>query len=190
MILTHYLGFFNMRRLLINIHLYLAAFLAPMLLLVAISGGLYLLSIKGEVTRESVTLPAGSLLDASAPTLAADVRALLADAGVAHEFEYLRIGGNKIVTRPTSREHYQFDIGAAGVTATRNTPDLQARMMELHKGHGPGLFKDFQKVLAVGLMFIVLSGLWLGLSAPGLRNKTLLSSVAGLVVFAGLVFLA
>jgi hypothetical protein len=178
-----------MRRLLINIHLYLAAFLAPMLVLVAISGGLYLLNIKGEVSRESVTLPAGSMLDTKASTLEADVRALLAEAGIDHEFEYLRVGGNKVVTRPTSRQHYQFDLSATGLTATRNTPDLQGRMMELHKGHGPGLFKDFQKVLAVGLMFIVLSGLWLGISARGLRNKTLLSTAAGLIVFVVVAFL-
>lgn len=177
-----------MRRLLINIHLYLAAFLAPMLLLVAISGGLYLLNIKGDVTRESVTLPAGSMLDTNAPTLEADVRALLVEAGIDHDFEYLRVGGNKVVTRPTSREHYQFDLNAVGLSATRNTPDLQGRMMELHKGHGPGLFKDFQKVLAVGLMFIVLSGLWLGLSARGLRNKTLLSTAAGSIVFVVVAF--
>jgi uncharacterized iron-regulated membrane protein len=179
-----------MRRLLINVHLYLAAFLAPMLLLVAVSGGLYLLNIKGEVTREAVVLPAGSNLDTEATTLEADVRALLAEAGIAHEFEYLRISSDKVVTRPTSREHYQFNLAATGLTATRNTPDLQGRMMELHKGHGPGLFKDFQKVLSVGLMFIVLSGLWLGISARGLRNKTLLSTIAGLIVFLGVVFLA
>ncbi|MFT7125066.1 MAG: putative iron-regulated membrane protein, partial [Candidatus Azotimanducaceae bacterium] len=71
-----------MRRLLINVHLYLAAFLAPMLLLVAVSGGLYLLNIKGEVTREAVVMPAGSNLDTEAPTLEADVRALLAEAGI------------------------------------------------------------------------------------------------------------
>ncbi|MFT6839599.1 MAG: putative iron-regulated membrane protein [Candidatus Azotimanducaceae bacterium] len=179
-----------MRRLLINVHLYLAAFLAPMLLLVAVSGGLYLLNIKGEVTREAVVMPAGSNLDTEAPTLEADVRALLAEAGITHEFEYLRVSSNKVVTRPTSREHYQFNLAATGLTATRNTPDLQGRMMELHKGHGPGLFKDFQKVLSVGLMFIVLSGLWLGISARGLRNKTLLSTIAGLIVFLGVVFLA
>jgi hypothetical protein len=37
-------------------------------------------------------------------------------------------------------------------------------------------------------MFIVLSGLWLGLSARGLRNKTLLSTAAGSIVFVVVAF--
>ena len=39
------------RKTLITIHMYLSAFFAPMVLLVAISGGLYLIGIKGSVER-------------------------------------------------------------------------------------------------------------------------------------------
>ena len=43
------------RKLLITIHMYLAAFFAPAVLLVAISGGLYLIGVKGEVEQETIT---------------------------------------------------------------------------------------------------------------------------------------
>ena len=43
-----------MRNFWISLHLYAAAFLAPLLLFVAISGGLYLVGIKGTVTSTPV----------------------------------------------------------------------------------------------------------------------------------------
>jgi hypothetical protein len=42
------------RKLLITIHMYLAAFFAPAVLLVAISGGLYLAGVKGNVEQETI----------------------------------------------------------------------------------------------------------------------------------------
>ncbi len=171
------------RRFWINTHLYLAALFAPMLLLVAISGGLYLVGVKGSVAKTTVALPAVASLDSQSQTLEADVRALLSDAGIAHDFEYLKVAGNTLYTRPTSKTHYELNITASGVSATKNTPDLQKTLIELHKGHGPTLFKTFQKLLAVGLLIVVLSGLWLGLTASGLRNTTLGFSGLGLVLF-------
>lgn len=172
-----------MRRLWINLHLYVAAFLAPMFLLVAISGGLYLLGYKGNVVQSELTLPTGTVLDPDSPSLEDDVRTLLNNADVDLAFEYLKIGGNSITTRPTSRVHYVFTVRDGVVTASRNEPDLQKSMIELHKGHGPTLFKQFQKVLAVGLLFVVLSGMWLGFSSGRLRMKTLAASGGGLVIF-------
>ncbi len=171
------------RRFWINTHLYIASLFAPMLLLVAISGGLYLIGIKGSVTKSGVTLPATAHLDSGSASLEADVRALLAGAGIAHEFDYLKVAGSTLYTRPTSKVHYEFQLGESGVTATQNTPDLQKTLIELHKGHGPTIFKTFQKFLAVGLLIVVLSGLWLGLTASGLRGTTLGLSGIGLVLF-------
>ncbi len=171
------------RRFWINIHLYLAALFAPMLLLVAISGGLYLIGIKGSVAKSPATLPATASLDLASASLEADVRTLLSNAGIEHQFEYLKVAGSTLYTRPTSRVHYEFRVGADAVSATENTPDLQKTLIELHKGHGPSIFKTFQKLLALGLLIIVLSGTWLGLTASGLRTTTLGLSGVGLVLF-------
>jgi len=177
-----------LRRLWINLHLYTAAFLAPMLILVATSGGLYLLGIKGTVEKMPVETMAAHSIDPGSETLESDVRQLLTSLGLEHDFEYLKQSGGTLVTRPTSRIHYEMQTSPLKVT--RIEPDLQKRMIELHKGHGPLMFKTFQKVLAVGLLFIVLSGLWLGLSSAGLRIKTLAASGLGLTVFALLVLVA
>ena len=176
------------RALFITIHMYLASFFAVFVLLVAISGGLYLAGVKGSVERQSVyEKPAGAaelqaqLKDAGA--LEASVQALLAEAGIEdYDFEYVKVKGNTLYTRPTSRLHYVIDLGAV-VTVTEARPSLQAAMMELHMGHGPGTFKTFQKFFALGMVFIIVSGLWLGLSSERLRVKTLGVAGAGAVVF-------
>jgi len=171
------------RSLWINIHLYIAALFAPVFVLVGISGGLYLIGIKGSVSQTPVSLAANVVLDAKSATLADDVRQVLAAADIDHSFEYIKVSGNRLYTRPTSKVHYEFSLNDGGVTATRNQPDLQKRMIELHKGHGPTAFKTLQKFVAVGLVITVLSGLWLGLSAPALRAKSLGLSGAGLLLF-------
>ena len=176
------------RTLFVTIHMYLSAFFAAFVLLVAFSGGLYLVGVKGSVEKETVyEAGAGAaalnaaLKDADA--LKSGVEALLLDAGVeAYEFEYVKVKGSTLYTRPTSRTHYVIGLGD-GVTVTRAEPSLQAAMMELHMGHGPGIFKTFQKFFALGMVFIILSGLWLGLSSARLRPRTLAAAGAGGLVF-------
>lgn len=172
-----------MRRTWINVHLFIAAFFAPIVLMVAASGGFYLIDYKGNVEKTPLELPAGASLDLDAPALEQDVRALLAAAGEEADFEYLRMGSGGFVTRPTSTTHYQFSVGADGVTATRNEPSLVAAIIELHKGHGPGLFRSQQIVLAVALLLMVISGVVTGLMAPAFRNRTLATMGVGAVVF-------
>ena len=50
-------------------------------------------------------------------------------------------------------------------------------------GHGPGAYKTYQQVFAAGMLFIMLSGLWLGLSSVRLRASTALISGSGLALF-------
>lgn len=172
------------RKLLITIHMYLAAFFAPAVLLVAISGGLYLAGIKGEVAQETIYNSATATIDTQSTTLKADVTALLAEAGVeSYNYEYVKVNGANLYTRPTSSDHYIIKLKDSGVEVLHARPSLQSRMIELHKGHGPAAFKTFQKVFAVALIFIILSGLWLGISAARLRRSTLLTTAAGALAF-------
>lgn len=175
------------RSLFISIHMYLSAFFAVFVLLVATSGGLYLLGVKGTVAKE----PVYTGLDASALTTALDdpgelkraVADLLAEGGVdGYDFEYVKVKGSTLYTRPTSRAHYVIELGDE-VSVTRAEPSLQAAMMELHMGHGPTAFKTFQKFFAGGLIFVILSGLWLGLSSSRLRGRTLAACGVGAAAF-------
>ena len=51
-------------------------------------------------------------------------------------------------------------------------------------GHGPVAYKTYQKIFAAGMLFIILSGLWAGLSSTKLRGPTAAVAGGGLLVFA------
>lgn len=175
------------RALFITIHMYLSAFFAIFVLLVATSGGLYLLGYKGSVDTTPVYSSAedpglGALLD-DAEALDSAVADLLGQAGVSdYSFDYVKVKGSTLYTRPTSRVHYVIELGE-GVAVSRAEPSLQAAMMELHMGHGPVAFKSFQKFFAAGMILIILSGLWLGLSSTRLRIRTAAAAGFGAVAF-------
>ena len=171
-----------MRELWINLHLWVAAFFTPILLIIAISGGLYLVGVKGTTVDTAVSLPADTKLDPKSSNLKADVDALLRKAGIEHSFEYIKKSGSTLTTRPTSRTYYVLNVTEEGVQATRAVPDLQKRLIELHKGHGPLAFKWLQRITAIGLIFAVLAGLWLALSERELWRHGAIATGAGLVV--------
>ena len=171
------------RNTLIKAHLYLAAFVAPFVFLVAISGGLYLIDIKGSYATTPVALPEGATIDPDSPTLKEDFSSLLSNAGVDHNFGYVKKDGNTLTTRPTSRTNYKITINEDGLEMQKQVPSFQKRMIELHLGHGPILFKQFQRLMAVGVLLIVTLGLILGLTAANLRISTLVTTGAGLLVF-------
>jgi hypothetical protein len=171
-----------MRKKIMLLHLIIASLITPMVLLVSISGGLYLSGYKGAVTSVDVDLPVGAQLDFESKDLEGNVRRLIKSAGIEHDFEYLKVSNNAIQTRPTSRVYLEFQQRDS-LTLTAQTPNLQKTLIELHKGHGPTLFKLYQKFCAVGLILILLSGVYMGLASRGLRTKTLISLLLGLGLF-------
>lgn len=181
----------KLRKTLINLHLLFAGFLAPAFLLMAISGGLYLIGNKGEFKAVPIELPVGAALDFKSPTIEADVKALLATAGIDHKFGYVKDRGpSKIHLRPTNRTYLEFVQTPQGLKASRVTPNFQGSMIELHKGHGPKLFKTYQKIVAIGLIGVVFGGVLVGLLARVYRRKTLTALAVGTLLFLILALLA
>ena len=173
----------KLRKYLVLAHLWLAGIMAPAFALHAISGGLYLMDIKGKAATERVSLPSGADLDFKSATLEADVRALLTQANLNHDFEYIRSRGTVIQLRPTSKTYLEFKQTPQGLTASRVKPDTVRSMMELHKGHGPQIFKSYQKLVALLLLGVVLGGILVGLLAKAYRRQTTIAVVMGIVIF-------
>jgi hypothetical protein len=173
----------GMRKKILSLHLLLASFMAPAFIMVAISGGLYLIGIKGANIESEVRVPEQFSLDLDSNELEQDVRNIVAQLNLNINFEYLRIRGSSITTRPTSREFLRLSVTDDGLRIKRVSPNLQSSLMELHKGHGPTLFKTYQKLVAVALMFVMLSGLWMGISNKMMRKKTLITATIGLATF-------
>lgn len=173
------------RKTLVSIHLYLAAFFAPFVIMVAISGGLYLAGVKGSLDSEIIFSGERAPLNTTAPDLQEQVSALLAGVGVGdYRFEYIKVKGDTLYTRPTSRAHYVIRQGEGQMEISAASPSPINALVELHKGHGPGLFKQVQKAFSLGLLIVMLSGLWLGLASPTLKIRTLALSMAGTIIFA------
>lgn len=171
------------RRVIISLHLYLAAFFAPVLLIMAISGLLYLMDIKGSVESTQIYSGEAKQLSLGADNAAEQIEQWLEQNNIDHSFDYLRGNDRRAVTRPTSKTHYLFSIEDNQLTVTQREPDLIYTIIELHKGHGPIWFRYFQHLMAVGLLFIVLSGFWLGISSPALKKPTWAVTGGGLAVF-------
>lgn len=173
----------KIRKYLVLAHLWLAGIMAPAFALHAISGGLYLMNIKGEAATERVALPVNSQLDFTSATLEADVRALLKQANIKYNFEYVKNRGSVIQLRPTSKTYLEFKQTPQGLSATRVKPNTIRSMMELHKGHGPQLFKTYQKLVALFLLGVVFGGIFVGLLSKAYRRQTGIAVVIGFVVF-------
>lgn len=171
------------RTLLIKLHLYLSAFFSAAIILVAVSGGLYLIGIKGSVEQAPVNILDGGRTLMADPSRDAVSQALNRAGVSGFEFEYVKQKGAQLITRPTTRPFYTLDIQEDEITVRYNEPSLQKRMIELHMGHGPTAYKRYQQVFAAGMLFIMLSGLWLGLSSARLRLSTALISGSGLITF-------
>jgi hypothetical protein len=148
----------------------------------AVSGGLYLLDIKGSMEKGETIVLEGVTIDDTGDK-SAQVKKLLEQANLSNDFEYLKDRGAVMQTRPTSRDHYEIKTTGNRVEITPVSPDLVAAMMELHKGHGPGLFRLLEQIMALGLILTLLTGLIVGLQSPLLKTRTVGFTAAGIFVF-------
>lgn len=176
------------RNFLVKCHLWAAGLLAPLFILVAYTGASYLLDFKGEVAETPLALPAGTTLDADSPTIEEDIRKVLAASGADVSFESVRGRAGSLTTRPTSRTFASFEQKDGVWTATLNEPNLQYALIELHKGHGPALYRWYQVLAAVTLFLVVLGGLVVGWMAPGYRRATSIGLAIGTATFGLLAF--
>lgn len=172
----------QLRRLLIWLHLAFASFTLPFLLLVAVTGALYVNGSKGSVSSAAIELPSGTSLDMKSDSLKADVKTLLKAQGVDVRVQKLKISGNTIITRPSSEPYAELKVSSTGVEGKLQTPDLHRKLVELHKGHGPKAFKLYQTLAAITLIFVSLGGVLIGLLMPAYRNYTIGLTTLGTII--------
>ena len=147
----------------IKIHLALASLFLPFLLLIPLSGGLYLIDQKGEQIKTEAFK-----VDVPVPSENPDdfFRQQFNERGLDFDFEYIRVNGNDLTFRPSSRVHYMASKSESGATVYKLEPDLIRRLMEIHKGHGPKLIKWLQTGFALAIILVTLSGVYLAINVP------------------------
>ncbi len=177
------------RKQIINIHLILATFFAPLLLIIGISGGLYLVGIKGEIKQQIIYQDSNQEFDFASKDRLQQIQHFLKKQKINYDFEYAVNDWNYAKTRPTSKEYYVFKLDNELLTVTKHSPNFIASLVELHKGHGPKLFRILQILLAIALFFILLSGISLALLSANYKNRTIYISALSSLFFVLIILL-
>lgn len=167
----------------IKIHLYISAFFAPFIFLMAFTGVSYLLDFKGNEKKDFIKEISYEQINEFNDE---NVKKVLAEIDPNYKFEYLKTAGNSISTRPYTRTYYSFEKKAEIIALYKHTPDFLRSIIEVHKGHGPMALKWLERFMGIGLFLITISGMWLAFSLQRDRKITLVLSSLGLAVLGSL----
>lgn len=184
-----------MHRLLVRWHMFVAAFLFPAILMFLLTGALYTWGIKGDyvvsdydivlaapltddpVALRQATEKALGERDLAVPTGGSSVK----KTGDTVQFEWT--GSNRDVVLETK------SMANKAKLTVRET-GWHRFFVQLHKAKGGTLFKAYAAVVALGLLFLVTSGLLVAFRVPHMRRTAIGASIAGLVTFAGIAALS
>lgn len=175
------------RMLIIKIHAFLACFILPMATLYFIGGGLYSYDIEGDIDKQVYQLPLASPF---APDLA-QLSVLARSALLERELVQPR-GEPSIKEKKGAYEYRWGDLKRLVVIKPTDDP-LQveliyrtrsplAQVMRVHRAEAGTLAMMFSIGLAIALIVILASGVFLALGLPKLRRTAMLSLGAGLLV--------
>lgn len=162
---------------LIKIHLALASFFLAFLVIMPISGTGYLLGFKGE-TSKKLAFTTSTKLENNKDYFKSELKKQNID----FHFEYIKNKGNSYILRPSNREHYVAVKNQDSVGFYLYQPNLMAKLVELHKGHGPTLFKRLETIFGVGLILVTLSGLYLIFGLQRYYKLVAISFGSGLII--------
>lgn len=89
-----------------------------------------------------------------------------------------------LTTQPEYKTHYRVTVHPDGeLVMEKRSPDLQRRLIGLHRGEAQAPFILLQYAMAIGLLVLLGLGLYLGLTHWQLRWLTAAAAASGLVVF-------
>lgn len=182
------------RLFLTKLHLVLAAFMFPAVLMFLATGALYTWGSKGAWHEETVAVTLDQPLASDEALLKQIALAELARRGLPAP------SGTASVSEagePASLE-WSGARSEASVKATDNPlvaevtvkqASFHRWLVQLHKAKGSTFFKAYATLLAGVLFLLVLSGVVMGLQSAPLRRLTIGSSLAGAGAFVGFVLL-
>lgn len=178
------------RKWIIQLHLILASLFMPFLLLMPITGILYLLGEKGS--EEKTLIGSVELKPEQLSSLNGDLslavplfKVFFEEQNINYDFESIKkLSAQEFNFRPSTREYYNLKITSNNSTATltRVNPDLLKKLIEVHKGHGPQALKIFEIAFGIGLLLTTISGLWLAWTIKAYRTATLGSFAVGSLI--------
>ena len=158
----------------LKVHLILVGLFFPLLIIIPLSGTLYLLGCKGETTKTEVFVSK----DAFTKDIT-DLKKVLSSNSIDYSFEYVKDKGNYVVLRPSTRVHYEVHNSPEGMKFIKVNPNWIKILQELHFGHGPKFVKTLQIIFGSAFFLVLLSGLVLMANLKGMAVWFLISSGIG-----------
>lgn len=169
------------RKQILNVHLYLALFFLPFLLLMPISGGSYLLGIKGE--RETIeAFRVDQKIPKEEKIRDEWLKNQFSNNNIDYKWESVKVNGDTLTLRPSSRDYYVVFPDGENTVFNKISPSFMARLMELHFGHGPAWFRIMEQAFALALILITISGVWMMVMVKAYRTKILIPFSIGLII--------
>src|SRR5690606_25805690 len=168
------------RKTLIEIHLYLALFFMPFLLMMPITGVGYLLGQKGA-SEQAVIFTVNESVP-SKDIRAAWIKKQFSANNIDFSWEEIKESGETLILRPSSEDHYVLNMTDGQTQFIKVEPNFMLKMIELHKGHGPSWFKVLEEMFGVGLLLVSFSGVWLAFGMKAYRKKIIIPFAAGMII--------
>jgi hypothetical protein len=181
------------RKALIILHTVLASFFLPMGILYAVTGGLYGVGIKGGYNVADHTLTLDAPLERDLPKLLTIAQRELASRSIADPTGSagIKTGGTSFFLEWTgSRLDVELHPTAEPLQAKLRIKetDRHRTFVQLHKAKGGDAFRYFAFVWMIGLVLLFITGGAMALAAKPFCKLAIVSTVAGLVVFAAMAF--
>ncbi|MDQ6961671.1 MAG: hypothetical protein Q9M28_03960 [Mariprofundaceae bacterium] len=186
------------RQLLVKLHLIMAGLTLAIAVMFFITGALYTWNYKPSSYSTEYRIQVEKPLHRDYKLLKSVTRVELAKLGIneplgkaklksdrkRNSYKFTWSGKNHRATlRPSSK-------GGLHAVLTVKTPSWYNRFMRLHKGKGGDIFDIFAISASIVFLFILISGVIIGLQVPIFRKLTLYSLGGGCLLFAGLVIYA
>ena len=172
------------RRLLVQIHGYIAVFFLPMALLYAITGGFYILGQGGSDTRSTIAVQlAEKPVDAGAAIAA--IRGELEKQG-------WRVPSVDDPVRPLQGGYYWMGLGEVIRLSPKGTSGeweiyrqqnhWYKQLVEIHKDHAGTLFSVLGFGFALGMFILVVSGAFMMFQSPLYRKVATVLVIIGSII--------
>ena len=183
------------RILLTKVHLLLAAFTFPAIIMFLLTGALYTWGITGKSDESEHRIALSAPLERDERVVKALVASELDRLGFAEPSGRSRIRGegddwtfdwagsrSEVTLKPSD------DAKSAELTVKQST--VYRVFVQLHKAKGATLFRIYATFLAITLFLLVATGLALCFAIPAFRRMTIWASSAGALAFVGAVLLS
>lgn len=180
---------------LMKIHALLAAFILPVTVMFAVTGGLYTWGIKGSYNNDVFEISLDAPLSKDSDALVNLINTQLQQRDISQpegepkvksfgsHFRLEWTGSSKDVILEPSENPQIATLTIKHTTWYRN-------LVQLHKAKGGTAFKVYAAVFATALGLLLVSGFIMAMQTPKLRTPTMVSSLIGLLSFIAFISLS